>query len=129
MVYEGKYKKMDKEADRCGTAAACMALTGVMMTVWGEESQVVEGTAMGRYVETKLALPEGLVGLRDDAAGNGGIRILGKIYGEENSSGLVSGTAATEAQPGSRQQNCLRRTKVPCDGGSGAGRQCCRGKL
>lgn len=84
---KGNTKKWIKRLT-AAAAAACMALTGVMMTVWGEESQVVEGTAMGRYVETKLALPEGLVASGMTLLENGGIRILGKIYGEENSSGI-----------------------------------------
>lgn len=66
-------------------AAACLLVSTALTTVWGEEAEVVDGSAMGRYVETKLELPEGLVPSAMTVLEDGTLRILGIAYGEEAS--------------------------------------------
>lgn len=81
---KGNSQRWIKRAAAAG-AAVCLAAAGAFSTVWGEETELIDGSAMGRYVESDMPLPEGLVTSAMTAMEDGTLRILGADMGEEGS--------------------------------------------
>lgn len=81
---KGNSQRWIKRAAAAG-AAVCLAAAGAFSTVWGEETEPIDGSAMGRYVESDMPLPEGLVTSAMTAMEDGTLRILGADMGEEGS--------------------------------------------
>ncbi|MDO5344232.1 MAG: extracellular solute-binding protein [Lachnospiraceae bacterium] len=79
--------KRDWKKALTGGMAVCMLLGNLSAAAWAEEPQELNGSAMGRYLETEVELPENVYPAAMNVTVDGKLRILGQNY-EEKVAGL-----------------------------------------
>lgn len=86
-----KNRKRDRKRDwkkgLSGVMAACMMFGNVPAAAWAEEPEEVNGSAMGRYLESEVELPENVYPAALTVTADGKLRMLGQNY-EEKETGL-----------------------------------------